>query len=59
LRERLDRSVATGKFPLFPNARVINEGAMESDHRPVTVDMEYLAGVHVIDRKKVRRFEAH
>jgi hypothetical protein len=59
LRERLDRAVANGQWNvMFPNAVVINEGATKSDHRPITVNTDYLAGVQVTNGPRVRRFEA-
>ncbi|XP_010230168.1 uncharacterized protein LOC104582375 [Brachypodium distachyon] len=59
IRERLDRAVANEAWnELFPFAKVVNEGMTKSDHHPVTIDTEYLAGVHLSGGPAVRRFEA-
>jgi hypothetical protein len=48
LRERLDRAVANATWnSLFPHAKAITGENTKSDHRPVTVNTEYLSDVHV------------
>ncbi|KAK1684730.1 hypothetical protein QYE76_045578 [Lolium multiflorum] len=58
LRERLDRAVANAAWnSLFPHAKAINGENTKSDHRPVTVNTEYLSDVH-IPGNLPKRFEA-
>jgi hypothetical protein len=58
LRERLDRAVANGEWNnRFPLCRVENGEMTKSDHRPVTVNTEYLANTHAIN-PGIKRFEA-
>jgi hypothetical protein len=47
IRERLDRGVANPEWNImFPNARLVNGKMVKSDHRPLTVNMDFLGGAN-------------
>lgn len=58
IRERLDRAVANALWSShYPQAALINSEMTRSDHRPILMDMSYLADRHEGGGQK-KRFEA-
>jgi hypothetical protein len=59
MRERLDRAVCNPVWSSkFPMASLINEDYSKSDHRPISLDTEYLADVQAARPRGRKRFEA-
>ena len=59
LKERLDRAVMNGGWMnMHPYAGLCNSDMGKSDHRPIMLDTEYLAGVAEAKPQYKRRFEA-
>ncbi|KAK1648056.1 hypothetical protein QYE76_065861 [Lolium multiflorum] len=59
IRERLDRAVCDPRWSaMFPLAGVVHEDFGKSDHRPILIDTERLAGIQTQYSKAPLRFEA-
>jgi hypothetical protein len=59
IREQLDRAVANQRWrDKFPLAMVVNEDFWKSDHRPVTVDCEYMDEDQLRSYSGKKMFEA-
>jgi hypothetical protein len=59
IRERLDREVCDPRWSaMFPLAGVVHEDFGKSDHRPILIDTERMAGIQTQYSRAPLRFEA-
>jgi hypothetical protein len=59
IRERLDRMVCDPRWAsMFLLVGVVNENYSKSDHRPILINTELLAGIQAMPQKGPLKFEA-